>query len=188
MSAMLYQQVLPGSTYLSPYCKTAIHRPTQPVSRRSHSTILQVPKKATVNETTILQHHTSPPTSCPQIPGHSKIRGARPFFRDMIERDMGQPNLAYFLSTLRNAHNSATPPSPPPVGRLVNCLAGSFLQVLAPSIVGTMILFEGATFREIRRCNTQSAGKLAHFISFIAAHRCREEECTVRSKLWLQGP
>ena len=70
---------------------------TNLVSRRSPSTIVQVPKKTTLNETTILQHHTPPPPSCPQIPAHSKIRGARPVFRDMIERDMGQPNLAYFF-------------------------------------------------------------------------------------------
>lgn len=151
---MLYQQALTSSTYLMPCCKTAIHPPTQLIGRRFYSTILQAPKKATVNETTILRH-TSPPPPGPQISGHSKIRGT-PVFRDLTERDMGQP-YRLFSSTLRNAHNSATPPSPHRVGRLVNCLAAPFLQVSAPSIVGTSTLLEGATFRVIRRCNTQSA-------------------------------
>jgi hypothetical protein len=146
---MLYQQALTSSTYLIPCCKTAIHPPTQLIGRRFHSTILQAPKKATVNETTILQRHTSPPPPGLQISGHSKIRGTTPVLRDLIERDMGQP-YRLFSSTLRNAHNSATPPSPHRVSRLVNHLAASFLQVSAPSILGTTTLLEGATFREIR--------------------------------------
>jgi hypothetical protein len=154
---MLYQQALTSSTYLMPCCKTAIHPPTQLIGRRFYSTILQAPKKATVNETTILQRHTSPPPPGPQISGHSKIRGTTPVFRDLIERDMGQPYLNYVLSTPCNAHNSATPPTPHRVSRLVNHLVVSFLQVSTPSIVGTSTLLEGATFREIRRCNTQSA-------------------------------
>jgi hypothetical protein len=47
---MLYQQALTSSTYLMPCCKTAIHPPTQLIGRRFYSTILQAPKKATVNE------------------------------------------------------------------------------------------------------------------------------------------
>jgi hypothetical protein len=144
---MLYQQALTSSTYLMPCCKTAIHPPTQLIGRRFYSTILQAPKKATVNETTILQRHTSPPPPGPQISGHSKIRGTTPVFRDLTERDMGQP-YRLFSSTLRNAHNSATLLSPYRTGRLVNRLAASFLQVSTALSISIATLSEEAMFRK----------------------------------------
>jgi hypothetical protein len=66
------------------------------IGRRFHSTILQAPKKATVNETTILQRHTSPPPPGLQISGIARSEEQHPFCVTSLREIWGNP-IGYFL-------------------------------------------------------------------------------------------